>query len=78
MACLLKNEPTSLFLVAFVNFLTKKSKSVEDVGEVKARVNSPLSQLGQDPKPGELAMARLKQRESAVEGRTHKLCKILG
>ena len=30
-----------------------------------------------DPKPGDLAMSRLKVRESGLEGRTRKLCNTL-
>ena len=80
-ACLLKNEPTSLFYVACLI-------PAWDGSVVKARVNSPYPFIllkpaaadfnkifgqshGQDPKPGDLAMARLKPSERRVEDRTH-------
>jgi hypothetical protein len=79
--CLLKNEPTSLFYVAYIS-------SVRSVCEVKARVNSPYliywkkvlawtyfqylrRSHGQDPKPGDLTMARLNPVEIREEDRTH-------
>ena len=40
---------------------SSKLKSI-DVGEAKASLNRAIKLLGQDPKPGDLAMDRLKVR----------------
>ena len=88
-ACLLKNEPTSLFYVASHNWPPCQAC------RVKARVNSPCQLFcwnsdvscfnriidqshGQDPKPSDLTMARLKWYESIMEDRTHAPCNMRG
>ena len=43
------------------------------VGAAKASLNRAIELRGLDPKPGDLAMGRLKVRLHALEGRTH-LC----
>jgi len=48
------------------------------VSEVKARVKSPILERAGDPKPGELAMARVNPREIVEEARTREPCNTLG
>ena len=46
--------------------------------KAKASPNRAISSLGQDPKPGELSMSRMKSRESGMEVRTIMYRKTLG
>ncbi len=66
-ACLLKNEPTSLYV------LQSKRYGVE--AERKRVLTGEHMQYVQDPKPGELALGRVKLCESRVEARTGRSCK---
>ena len=71
MACLLKNEPTSFFIFLF--------KSFRDESIVKASVKSAIKKEDEeDPKPSELAMARMNFVEIRREVRTQEPCNTLG
>ena len=48
------------------------------VGVVKASVKCAILQQAKDPKPRELAMARVKSAERRMEARTRVSCKWLG
>ena len=68
---LLHNEPTTLFSVAWLRqFLAGAG--------AKASPNRALMSLGQDPKPGELSMSRVKVSERMLEARTIAYRKTLG
>ena len=67
----MKNEPTSLLYVAWLTPLA-------EVAEVKASLNRANMSRIQDPKPGELAMTRVKAVEIQLEARTHSPCNTRG
>ena len=71
MAFLLKNEPTSVLYVAWLS-------PCADAAEVKASLNRAFWWRIHDPKPGDLAMCRMKFRESGMEVRTHEPCDTRG
>jgi hypothetical protein len=70
-AFLLKNEPTSVLYVAWLS-------SCGNEATVKASLNRAIWWRIHDPKPGELAMTRMKFRESGMEVRTHEPCDTRG
>jgi hypothetical protein len=68
---LLKNEPTSVLCAAW---LIPRGGGAR----VKASLNRAIWWHIHDPKPGELAMNRMKLREIEVEVRTHEPCNTRG
>ena len=67
---LLHNEPTTLSSVAWLRQIQPEPE--------RKRVRIGRSSLGQDPKPGELSMSRMKPAERRVEVRTIGYRKTLG
>ena len=63
MSCLLKNEPTSYFVLAslITSNVRRRSESESEMGDEQGEV---------DPKPGELSVGRLNPREIWEEDRT--------
>ena len=60
-------------------FLTALSKRLWRAGTAKASVNSASKKaVGNDPKPSELAMSRVKDNESCLEARTRRPFNVLG
>ncbi len=60
-------------------FLSAPSKRLWRAGTAKASVNSATKRAaGNDPKPSELAMSRVKDDESRLEARTRRSFNVLG
>ena len=60
-------------------FLSALSKRLWREGIAKASVNSASKRaVGNDPKPSELAMSRVKDDESYPEARTRRSFNVLG